>query len=270
MPSIQVDNNQLSYDVRGEGPAAILFNHSGASSLGWSECFLEKLAEEFTVITFDYRGTGNSSPVTNSFVLADLAADGKAILEAGKISKAVVIGTSMGGAVAQEFALAYPHKVSVLVLLGTFAGLKHFVQPDPKILELLKSPSTKESSIARWQRLLPTIYSDSFLQQHGVLALDLELKGSRFTTVHTIAKHGEAVGAFEVYDRLPAISAPTLIIHGTDDPIIPVRNGEILASRISGSEYVELQGVGHLPAVEKPFEIAKKIGHFSRQNGVSF
>ena len=268
MPTIQTDSNRINYDIRGAGSAAILFNHSGTSHLGWSERFLEALAEELTVVTVDYRGTGHSSPASSAFSLLDLAADGHAILKAEGIDDAIVIGTSMGGAVAQEFTLAFPQRVTALVLLGTFAGQEHLVPADPSVLEPLEALSMPMSKIERWRRLLPTIYSATFLEQHEDLALELELKGSQFTTEETIARHGAAVSEFELYERLSSISAPTLVIHGMEDPIIPVENGRILAGRISNSIYVELEGVGHLPAVEKPFDVAGRILSFARRNGL--
>ena len=258
----------IGYDIRGSGEAAILFNHSGASGQGWSEIFLEALAATFTVITVDHRGTGYSSLGSDPFSLYDLAADGLAVLQKEGIDNAMVIGTSMGGAVAQEFALAYPEQVTALILLGTFAGMSHYVQADKKVLEIVGNilPQwDKISSVERWQRLLPTIYSPGFLEHNRELAMELELRGGRFTTAETIARHGAAVGAFESYQRLPTMTIPALIIHGTADPSIPVENGKILAGRISGSKYIELKGVGHLPAVEKPLEVAEQIFRFTKK-----
>jgi pimeloyl-ACP methyl ester carboxylesterase len=193
------------------------------------------------------------------------------VLQEERIDQAMVIGTSMGGAVAQEFALAFPEQVTVLVLMGTFGGQSHFVPADATVLELVEEflPRWRErGKIEWWRRLLPTLYGAAFLKEHEDLALELELKGSRFTTSETIARHGAAVGAFELYERLPLISAPTLIVHGTGDPIIPARNGEVLASRIPNSEYIELKDVGHLPAVERPLEVADCVLRFAHQNGV--
>ena len=271
MPTIKTDAGMIGYDVRGNGEAAILFNHSSTSSLSWSELFLETLAAKLTVVTVDYRGTGHSSPVSTPFSLLDLAADGRAVLQEERINQAMVIGTSMGGAVAQEFALAFPEQVTILVLMGTFGGQSHLLPPDATVLKLVEEflPRwTERGKIEWWRRLLPTVYGATFLKEHEDLALELELKGSRFTTSETIARHGAAVGAFELYERLPSISAPTLIVHGAQDPIIPARNGEILAGRIPNSEYVELKDVGHLPAVERPLEVADRVLRFAHQNGV--
>ena len=271
MRTTKTDAGVVSYDVRGRGDAAILFNHSSTSSLAWSELFLETLAAKLTVVTVDYRGTGHSSLGSTPFSLLDLAADGRAVLQQERIRRATVIGTSMGGAVAQEFALAFPEQVAVLVLMGTFGGQSRFLPPDATVLKLVEEflPRwTEHGKIEWWRRLLPTVYGAMFLKEHEDLALELELKGSRFTTSETIARHGAAVSAFELYERLPSISAPTLIVHGAEDPIIPARNGEILATRIPDSEYIELKDVGHLPAVERPLEVADRVLRFAHENGV--
>lgn len=267
MPKIHNGSNLVNYDTRGTGPAAILFNHSGTSNLSWSERFLETMAEAFTIVTPDHRGTGLSSPASSEFSLADLAEDGRAVLQAQGVDQALVIGTSMGGAVAQEFALNFPDQVSALVLLGTFAGTQHRVLPDPDVMTLMERASKVASKVERWRQMLPTIYSPTFLQQYEELALELELKGVRFATEETLKWHGRAVSNFEAYDRLPSLAVPTLVIHGTDDPIIPLENGKILARRISHSEFVPLEGVGHLPAVEQPLDVAARIRNFALVQG---
>lgn len=265
MPNARNGSVIVHYDIRGAGPAAILFNHTGTSNLSWSERFLESLAEEFTVVTPDYRGTGLSSPATIEFSLADLAADGLAVLDALKIDQTVVIGTSMGGAVAQEFALHYPERLSSLVLLGTFAGNEHFVAPDPGVMTQFRQAMQVESKVERCRQTLPASYSLAFLEKHEDLALELELKGLRHVTDDTIRWHGRALSQFDAYDRLPSISVRSLVMHGAADPIIPLENGRILAGRLTDSEFVVLEGVGHLPAVEKPVDVADRIRGFAPQ-----
>ena len=262
MPNVQIDSVSVNYDVWGDGPAAILFNHTSSSNLSWSERFLESLAEQFTIVTPDYRGTGLSSPAVAEFSLGDLAADGAAVLDAEGIDQALVIGASMGGAVAQEFTLRFPERVSSLVLLNTFAGNKHFVRPDPGVVALFEEALQIQSKIDRWHYALPATFSPAFLDKHEDLALELELKGFRFTTEETLKWHGLAVSKFEAFDRLPSISAQCLVIHGTADPIVPIENGRILAQQIPNALFTELEGVGHLPAVEQPLETAERIRRF--------
>jgi 3-oxoadipate enol-lactonase len=266
MPTVRNGSIVVSYDIRGAGPAAMLFNHTSTSNLSWSERFLESLAEELTLVTPDYRGTGLSSPALNEFSLADLAADGIAILDAEEIDKVLVIGTSMGGAVAQEFALNFPDRVYSLVLIGTFAGNKHFVPADSSVITLFEQALQLESKLERWRQALPATYSRAFLENNEDLALELELKGLRYTTEDTLRRHAQAVSKFEAYDRLPSVSVRCLVMHGTVDPIIPLENGLILAGRLPNSEFVALENVGHLPAVEKPLETADRIRRFAQKS----
>ena len=266
MPNVRNGSMVVNCDIRGAGPAAILFNHSGTSNLSWSERFLESLAEELTVVTPDYRGTGLSSPVSEEFSLADLAADGVAVLDAEGIERAAVVGTSMGGAVAQESALNFPDRLSSLVLLGTFAGNEHAVGPDAKSVALFEQALKLDSKIERWRHALPATFSGEFLRENEDLALELELKGLRYSTEETLRWHGQAVSKFEAYDRLPTISAPCRVMHGTADPIMPFENGRILAGRLKNSEFIALEGVGHLPAVEQPLETADRIRRFVRKS----
>lgn len=266
MPSVRNGSVVVNYDIRGAGPAAILFNHTSTSNLSWSERFLETLAEELTIVTPDYRGTGLSSPAIEEFSLADLAGDGVVVLDAEEIEKAVVIGTSMGGAVAQEFALNFPDRLSSLVLIGTFSGNKHLVPPDRSVIELFGRALAVESRVERWRLALPANFSEPYLRENEELALELELKGFRYTTEDTLRWHGQAVSKFEAHDRLPSVSARCLVMHGTADPIIPFENGQILARRLNDAAFVALEDAGHLPAVERPFEIADHILRFARKS----
>jgi 3-oxoadipate enol-lactonase len=266
MPSARNGSSDVFFEIRGAGPPVILFNHSGASNLGWSDRFLVAMAEAFRIITPDQRGTGLSSPATDEFSLKDLATDGAVVLDALGIARTIVVGTSMGGAVAQEFALNYPERVSALLLLGTFAGGKHFVPPHPDVMALFDQASRIDSTLERSRRMLPTLYTSAFLARHEELALELHLKGSRYTTEQTMKRHRQAVSQFEAYARLPALSLPAMIIHGTADSIIPIENGRILASRIADSEFVPLEGIGHLPATEAPLETARLIRDFAAKS----
>jgi pimeloyl-ACP methyl ester carboxylesterase len=147
--------------------------------------------------------------------------------------------------------------------MGTFAGNEHLVPPDPGPVALFEQALAIESKIERWRHALPATYSPDFLQHFEDLALELELKGLRYTTDDTLRWHGQAVSRFEAYDRLSSVAARCLVIHGTADPIIPFENGEILARRLSDAKMVALEGVGHLPAVEKPLEVADIIRRFA-------
>lgn len=127
------------------------------------------------------------------------------------------------------------------------------------------APASGKSRTERWRQALPATYSAKFLEEDEELALELELKGLRHVTEETLRRHGQAVSTFEAYDRLPALSVRCLVIHGTADPIMPVANGRILAERLAHAEYVELEEVGHLPAVERPLEVADRIRRFARK-----
>jgi len=144
----------VNFDCKGSGPAILLFNHSATSNLSWSEHFLEFLAVNHTIITPDYRGTGLSSPAVKEFSLLDLASDGLAVLQMEKIERAIIVGTSMGGAVAQEFVLHYPEFVESLVLIGTFAGNKERIPAETWVDDLFLSAFQEQNIVKRWQMVL--------------------------------------------------------------------------------------------------------------------
>ena len=122
MPTLNVNDTDLYYERRGEGPPLLLIQGMTGHSLHWGEPFLTVLERDFELILYDHRGTGRSAPVEGSFTIADLAADADALLGALDIAHAHVLGISMGGMVAQELALTAPERVLTLTLGATYCG----------------------------------------------------------------------------------------------------------------------------------------------------
>ena len=126
------DGTRIHYEIRGQGaPLALIFGYAG-SSRGWGEPFLKLLATRFRTILIDNRGTGESDKPEKPFSMADMAADAASVLDHAGVERAHVMGISMGGMIAQEFALNHPARLRGLVLGCTLCGLAHGVAGDPK------------------------------------------------------------------------------------------------------------------------------------------
>jgi len=122
MPRLAVGTIQLHYDLQGNGEPLLLIMGFGLSSASWRPEFLAGLAPTFRVITFDNRGTGRSDQPDNPVSIALLADDAAALLDTLGIARAHVLGVSMGGSVAQEFALNHPQRLAGLVLGCAYCG----------------------------------------------------------------------------------------------------------------------------------------------------
>ena len=256
---------KLRYEIRGAGePVALIMGFSG-SGRGWGEPFLKLMEDRFRIFVIDNRGTGESDKPDAEFTLGDLAADIAAVLDHAKTPRAHIFGISMGGMIAQEFALAYPERTRGLVLGCTNCGTSHSIPADPAaIANLIPAPGIDPIEQAR--RAFSVACGKAFLNSaRGQAILDqaiAEMGNYPVTPMHTFMRQAQAIGGFDSFARLGQIKSPTLIIHGDDDSIVPYANAEVLQGAIAGSKKHTLKAAGHMFFWEVPEETVRVAGDF--------
>jgi 3-oxoadipate enol-lactonase len=259
------DGLKLRYEIRGSGePVALIMGFSG-SGRGWGEAFLKLMEARFKIFVIDNRGTGESDKPDTEFTLGDMAADIAAVLDHAKTPRAHIFGISMGGMIAQEFALAYPERTRGLVLGCTNCGTSHSVPADPAaIANLIPAPGMDPIEQAR--RAFSVACGKAFLNsaagQQILSQAIAEMGNYPITPMHTFMRQGQAIGSFDSFARLGQIKSPTLIIHGDDDSIVPYPNAEVLQSAIAGSKKHTLKAAGHMFFWEVPDEAARAACDF--------
>ncbi len=259
------DGLKLRYEIRGSGePVALIMGFSG-SGRGWGEAFLKLMEARFKIFVIDNRGTGESDKPDTEFTLGDMAADIAAVLDHAKTPRAHIFGISMGGMIAQEFALAYPERTRGLVLGCTNCGASHSVPADPAaIANLIPAPGIDPIEQAR--RAFSVACGKAFLNsaagQEILSEAIAEMGNYPITPMHTFMRQGQAIGGFDSFARLGQIKSPTLIIHGDDDSIVPYPNAEVLQGAIAGSKKHTLKAAGHMFFWEVPDEAARAACDF--------
>jgi 3-oxoadipate enol-lactonase len=259
------DGLKLRYEIRGSGePVALIMGFSG-SGRGWGEAFLNLMEARFKIFVIDNRGTGESDKPDSEFTLGDMAADIAAVLDHAKTPRAHIFGISMGGMIAQEFALAYPERTRGLVLGCTNCGASHSVPADPAaIANLIPAPGIDPIEQAR--RAFSVACGKAFLNsaagQEILSQAIAEMGNYPITPMHTFMRQGQAIGSFDSFARLGQIKSPTLIIHGDDDSIVPYPNAGVLQGAIAGSKKHTLKAAGHMFFWEVPDEAARAAGDF--------
>jgi pimeloyl-ACP methyl ester carboxylesterase len=182
-----------------------------------------------------------------------MADDLAALLDALNIQKAHILGYSMGGMIAQEFALKYPNRVDKLILLATSAG------PDGYTRTIVKNwVNTRRSNMSREQiarNSAPFIYTSELLDDSDRYerAIQNSVSNPYAQQDHAYMRQADAVLNFNTADRLGSIKAETLVVVNREDILVPPRNGKKLNSGISGSKLLELDGA-HLGVIEYPNE----------------
>jgi pimeloyl-ACP methyl ester carboxylesterase len=251
----EVNGARLYYEIYGEGEPLLLIMGLGANHLAWT-AQIPVYAREFQVIVFDNRGTGQSDfPKNVDYTIPLLADDAAALLDALGVDSAHVYGISMGGMIAQEMALRHPERVRSLILGGTTPGGPHAVAPDrDTLLALLDQGAAVDRRLS--PALLDVLFSPEYLAERGPELLE-RFRGIAYyppTSREAYTAQLQAAARHDAYDRLPDIAAPTLVLHGTEDPLVPAANGRILAERIPAATLVLLEGARHGYLIEKQAE----------------
>lgn len=252
MTLAEINGITIEHEERGSGPPLVLIYGYGGSRHRWREEFLEHLATDFRLITFDNRGTGGSTKPEEPWVMADFAADTVGLFDHLGLESTFLLGLSMGGMIAQETALRAPQRIEKLILSDTHCGAKTAVASPPWVAEAFAiDPELSAEQQARKSR--PTVYSQRFMEEDEAwLDDEFERLLPHRSPLATFARHAEAVQGWDAFERLPKIAQPTLVIHGGEDVLVLPENGRVLAERIPNAELAIVEGSGHIPQTEQP------------------
>jgi len=240
--TIAVNGIHIACQDLGRGHPLILINGFASTMDMWNPPVLSALARHFRVIIFDNRGTGYSSTSDEPFSIPLLADDALDLMDALKISRAYVLGLSMGASIAQELVLKRPEVVDRLILVaGTFGGDKA-ERIRQQTWETLADKGGSPLELAN--RMFYVLFPKDWLATHDPWQYCPEVHET--TSGESAARQAEAFTGWPgSYDRLPKIRCPVLVITGTEDAIIPAKNAALLAKRIPGARLVQVPGAGH-------------------------
>jgi pimeloyl-ACP methyl ester carboxylesterase len=259
MPYADVNGRRLHYIRRGEGEPLLLIQGMGGNHLSWGEPFLAELERGFDLVAYDHRGVGRSSYVTDPFSIVELADDAAALLDALGWETAHVVGISMGGMVAQELALRHPERLRTLTLGCTYSGGEGSALASSHVMSKLAEAMMSGDP----ERAIATSFEVNVSPGYGAdksaYATFYEMATALPTAVPVIMLQAQAIQAHDTLDRLGDITAPTLVIHGTEDEMLPHTNAVLIASRIPHARLETLQGVGHMFWWEQPERSARAI-----------
>jgi 3-oxoadipate enol-lactonase len=259
MTLLDVGDIQLDYERGGSGPPLLLIMGMSGTALHWGEPFLSALREDFDVIAYDHRGVGRSTRLDGHLSIAQMAKDAAGLLDALGIDSAHVAGISMGGMIAQDLALERPELIRTLTLGCTYCGGEGSAlasnEVGQRLFEGMQSGDRLLALRAAWEVNVSAAVADD----EELYASFLEIGERRAVAWAVAMAQAQAIFGHDTNQRLKELAMPTLVIHGTEDQMLPVGNGRMIASLIPGSQLEIFDGVGHLFFWERPERSAELI-----------
>jgi pimeloyl-ACP methyl ester carboxylesterase len=248
MPTVRSRDLNLFYVEQGHGEAVIFIPGLGGDHMLWHRQMLA-FAPHFRAIAPDNRGAGQSDHPDAPYTIEQMADDVAGLLDALGIERAHLIGASMGGFIAQMFALRHPHRLRRLILCCTSFGGPNVVPMPPETLAVFTQRTGDPETDLR--RVWAVSVTERFLREHPeALEEYVAWRVRHPQPLHAYQRQLAAAMAFNLEARVHEIRAPTLIAHGAEDRVVPVENARRLHARIPRSRLVIFPG-GHLFFIEE-------------------
>jgi pimeloyl-ACP methyl ester carboxylesterase len=251
----------IAYDVRGRGSPLVLIQGVGIGGWGW-EPVADRLARRFQVITIDNRGIGASDTSAGPISTRTMVQDVMAVLDHAGIRHASVLGTSLGGMVAQELALAHPERVDKLVLVATVAGGPRS-RPMPLGTTYLFASAPFLTSKAKLEQFVQRTLGPATLRRRPEIAERLAAAKLAHPQSELAWRAQMAAGVlFNPLGQQRRITQPTLVVQGTADQVVDPDNAGVLADLLPNARVELFGGAGHLLYWEQPKRFVRVVTNF--------
>nr|AAX37299.1 lipase/esterase [uncultured bacterium] len=271
MARVRTNGIELEYEVLGpeHGQPMVLIMGLGAQMILWRDDFCQMLVEHgYRVIRFDNRDVGRSTwldhlglpnvmglmaaaaagqPVDAPYKLSDMAADTAGLLDALGISQAHIVGASMGGMIAQTFAIEYPERALSLTSIMSTTGDPTLPPPRPEALSVLLAPqpSSREEAIERGVLIFRTIGSPKYFDEAEIRELAARAFDRGINPAGVMRQLAAILASGNRTEALRKVDQPALVIHGRIDPLVPFAAGEATARALPRAELLAFEDMGH-------------------------
>ncbi len=222
----------------------------------------EGLVDEYQTVVWDNRGTGDSDEPDGPYTMSQMAGDLEAVLDDAGIGRAHIVGASMGGMIAQQYALEYDRAQSLTLMCTSPGGPEAKPVPEETQQRMFDVPEGLGERELRRYKMRPAL-SDAFIDAHeDLIERIVDWRIDSDASDRALEWQGAAVQAFDASDRLGEITQPCLVIHGTADEVVPYENGELLARGLPNADFVTVHGGPHLLFIEEHERVTTQIREF--------
>ncbi len=264
MPVASVDGLEVYYELHGRGEPLVLVEGLGYSRWMWFKQ-LPAFSRHFLTLVYDNRGVGRTAKPDHPYTIRMMADDLAGLMRELDLGRAHVLGVSMGGFIAQELAINYPEMVKGLVLACTsFGGSHSLPMPEQTLRDITEVEGLSREEVIR--RGLAIGLTDGYLERKRkefdrMVSWRLAEPVPRYAWLRQF----EACLAFDASGRAGTIRAPTLVVTGDLDRVIPAENSYLLAETIPGARLAVVRGAGHLFFIERAAEFNRLVKDFLKR-----
>jgi pimeloyl-ACP methyl ester carboxylesterase len=263
---LKVNDIQMYYEVHGEGFPLMMIAGLGANVDWWDPRWIQGFSEEFKTVAFDNRGAGHTDVSDEEYSIALFADDTAGLMDAMGISRAHVLGISMGGMIAQDLALNYPEKVQKLVLCSTSCGGAKSIPVSQEVLTVLMTDRSALSPEEIARTMIPLLVTEDFLRNNPELAeLAIQQMVKAPISNKAYMRQLKAILNFDTCARLSQIKAPTLILQGKRDILVPPENASMLDEAIPNAKLVYFENSAH-GLLEETETVLRSVLEFLRKS----
>ncbi|KZX48823.1 3-oxoadipate enol-lactone hydrolase [Haloarcula sp. K1] len=257
------DGVSLAYEHEGPSDAETVVFVEGIGYGRWMWLWQqEALVDEYQTLVWDNRGTGDSEEPDGPYTMREMASDLEAVLDDAGVEQAHVVGASMGGMIAQQYALEYDRAQSLTLMCTSPGGPEAKAVPEETQQRMFNVPEDLDKRELRRYKMQPAL-SDRFMGTHeDLIERIIDWRIDSDASDQALEWQGAAVQAHDVSDRLQQITEPCLVIHGTADEVVPYENGKLLARGLPNADFITVHGGPHLLFIEEYDRVNTQIREF--------
>ena len=262
MPKIRVHGIEVNYEEAGAGFPLVLVHGLNGDLTGWA-LVMPEFARYYRTLALDVRGHGGTSKPDQAYSIKGFSDDLLGFLEKRQISKAHILGLSMGGAIAQKFALDHPEMIRSLILVSTFSYIDDHAR---RAFEGLKKNLAQGGYPAFFDGILNLAFTSRFIAANPGPIAELKEKRIQINSPVAIGRATDACMAFNLKDQISRITLPTLVVSGREDVFTPVHLAEQIHRSIRSSEWKIIEGAGHALYIEKALALSQTVLEFLKRH----
>lgn len=251
MPQTTVNGVQIYYEQQGQGPPLVLVQGLGYSSQFWFKQ-TPVLGDHFQLLTFDNRDVGRSEIVDEEYEITDMAQDTRELLDTLDLTNVHLLGLSMGGYIAQQLAVDSPELVDKLILISTQNGDPRYMQATQDLWEEILDVEGLSLDEVYRKGFRYSVSQDFFENRRDFIEELIEMRMDNPQPPAAFQRQFQAASRFSLQDRIKEIQAPTLIVAGENDRIVPNRFARQLHDLIPDSQLEIVGDAAHLVHLEQP------------------